>query len=153
MISKGIVRKPTSAAKTCHVFGKRAVKVSAKHGSKSAFSTQDRDRGLLCYYEDGLPVAMRLRKGVTTVGRPDVDGSTGAPDVDESAGAPDAGRGHVTILYRDGAYYIRDDDSRNGTFLNGIRLQGHQEVKLAPGDRISVATVKMIFKMPRALQG
>lgn len=45
-------------------------------------------------------------------------------------------RAHAEILARDGRYYLRDLDSRNGTFVNGKRVSGERE--LAANDMISL---------------
>jgi hypothetical protein len=44
---------------------------------------------------------------------------------------------HATIKYDSGSLYLSDSESRNGTFLNDVRLDQAARV-LAPGDRIRV---------------
>jgi len=46
-----------------------------------------------------------------------------------------ASRIHCVISYKDGHYYIRDCDSRNGTFVNDSSIEVCQ---INPGDRIRV---------------
>ncbi len=46
-----------------------------------------------------------------------------------------ASRIHCGISYKDGNYYIRDCDSRNGTFVNDRLIE---VCRLNPGDRIRV---------------
>lgn len=41
---------------------------------------------------------------------------------------------HAVILLRDGAWYVHDLDSTNGTYLNGARVTG--EARLSDGDRV-----------------
>lgn len=53
-------------------------------------------------------------------------------------------RRHVAITVRNGTVYARDLDSRNGTFLNGERVQG--ERRLRPGDRLEVGRVTFELK-------
>jgi S1-C subfamily serine protease len=43
---------------------------------------------------------------------------------------------HATIVHRGGAWYVRDEQSRNGTFVNGHRITG--ETKLDDTDQISI---------------
>lgn len=72
------------------------------------------------------------------LGRTDPD--TGdAPTVDlTEAGAVDKGvsRKHATIVQRDGALHIVDNDSANGTYLNGQKLVAHQPRVLRDGDDV-----------------
>lgn len=42
---------------------------------------------------------------------------------------------HALILLRDGACYVRDLGSTNGTYVNGVRVAG--EARLADGDRVA----------------
>ena len=46
-----------------------------------------------------------------------------------------ASRIHCGISYKDGNYFLRDFDSRNGTFVNGHAIE---VCKINPGDRIRV---------------
>ena len=48
-------------------------------------------------------------------------------------------RVHARIRCLEGAYYLMDLNSRNGTFLNGELLPGGKEAELSDGDRISFA--------------
>jgi hypothetical protein len=72
------------------------------------------------------------------LGRQDPD--TGdAPNVDlTEAGAVDKGvsRRHATIMQRDGALHIVDNDSANGTYLNGQKLMSKQPRVLRDGDDV-----------------
>lgn len=47
---------------------------------------------------------------------------------------PTISRCHATIEYRDDGFWIRDENSRNGTFVNGVRVCG--ETRLRHGDRL-----------------
>ncbi len=46
---------------------------------------------------------------------------------------------HCTILEEDGAYFLRDDQSANGTYLNGVRLVPMDRNPLKDGDEILLA--------------
>jgi hypothetical protein len=46
---------------------------------------------------------------------------------------------HCTILEEDGAYFLRDDQSANGTYLNGVRLVPMDRNPLKDGDEIQLA--------------
>lgn len=46
-----------------------------------------------------------------------------------------ASRLHATVWEQQGTLYLRDENSRNGTFVNGARVQ---EIALKPGDQIRI---------------
>lgn len=53
-------------------------------------------------------------------------------------------RHHATILRQGNAFFLRDERSRNGTFLNGSLLAGTQ--RLEDGDEISIASrYRLVF--------
>ncbi len=52
-------------------------------------------------------------------------------------------RRHAEIFYTDGAWHVRDLDSRNGTFVDGQRLESPRP--LSPGNQIVVASCRMTF--------
>lgn len=54
-------------------------------------------------------------------------------------------REHVRIFHEDGAYYLEDLDSKNGTWVNGKQVKG-SVVPLRDGDEIQIAlAVKITF--------
>lgn len=69
-----------------------------------------------------------------------VDPDTGeAPTVDlteSDATEKGVSRRHATIMQKDGALHIVDNDSANGTYLNGQKLVAHQPRVLRDGDDI-----------------
>ena len=54
-------------------------------------------------------------------------------------------RFHASIQKIKDAYFLKDENSTNGTFLNGHRIPGDKYVKLNPGDQITVGSVSMIM--------
>jgi pSer/pThr/pTyr-binding forkhead associated (FHA) protein len=54
-----------------------------------------------------------------------------------------ASRSHATISMVDGEFFIRDEDSRNGTWVNGERRFG---VPLQDGDQITIGETELIFR-------
>ncbi len=52
-------------------------------------------------------------------------------------------RFHCTISTEDGAYYIEDNKSTNGTYLNGRRIQ---KDRLGPGDELIIANVGIVVE-------
>ncbi len=49
------------------------------------------------------------------------------------------GKLHAEILYREGMYCLKDLNSRNGTFINGVRLDSNREYALSSNDRVRFA--------------
>jgi Nif-specific regulatory protein len=54
-----------------------------------------------------------------------------------------ASRHHAQVHYQDGRWFIRDRDTRNGTRVNGDRVQG--EVELPDGCEIAIADMRLRF--------
>jgi pSer/pThr/pTyr-binding forkhead associated (FHA) protein len=46
-------------------------------------------------------------------------------------------RFHAELLYDNGSLWLQDAGSRNGVFVNGVRVTGHQALKV--GDEITIA--------------
>ena len=49
-----------------------------------------------------------------------------------------ASRLHATVWMQQGILYVRDENSMNGTYVNGARIPGGQPVMLRPGDQMHV---------------
>jgi hypothetical protein len=60
---------------------------------------------------------------------------------------PHVSRAHARIRYMQGRYILSDLDSRAGTLVNG---QAIREQVLRPGDQISIAGNRFVFRMRRA---
>ncbi len=56
-------------------------------------------------------------------------------------------RSHSNIVTREGNFFIIDTNSLNHTFVNGVIIQNNVEVKLAHGDKISMANEEFEFKL------
>ncbi len=66
--------------------------------------------------------------------------------VDVNVDSPYVSRRHFQIRCQDGVFLITDLDSTNGTFLNGVRLNPHQERRLRDQDRIGLAGDQVVFR-------
>jgi hypothetical protein len=56
-------------------------------------------------------------------------------------------RQHARIVRRDGDYFLREEaGSRNGTFVNGTRLNPGEDAKLSDGDELRFASVAVRFQ-------
>ncbi len=58
---------------------------------------------------------------------------------------------HATIEYKEEAFYLEDQRSKNKTFLNGDAIDGHIPNKLKSGDEIMFFSYKFIFLIERQL--
>ena len=85
------------------------------------------------------PLQLRLRSGMmltasgwqVTLGR--------SRDCDLVLENPYVARSQATFTCREGRWYLRDNDTRNGTYLNDTRLERDREYLLKSGDVISFA--------------
>ena len=76
---------------------------------------------------------------VTTIGR-DVNNSIELND-------PFASVQHAVLTFRGRSWYVEDRDSTNGTFVNGIRVNG--VAPFAFGDQLQVGQVQLRLERPR----
>jgi hypothetical protein len=57
------------------------------------------------------------------------------------------GRIHAELVTSDGEYFLIDKHSRNGSFLNGVKLSPNEKTKIKHEDRIKLANQEFIFKL------
>ena len=55
------------------------------------------------------------------------------------------GRTHAEILCREGQYFIKDLNSKNGTFINGVKIHSNREYDINSGDKIRFANIEYTF--------
>lgn len=53
---------------------------------------------------------------------------------------------HVRIDNKADSFTIEDLNSRNGTFVNGERLNPYDKIEITIGDKITIASLDYIFK-------
>jgi hypothetical protein len=85
------------------------------------------------------------------IGRWDADGGI-FPDVDLDSDDPEAkvSRRHARITLQDGQYFLEDQGSTNGTFVNrGRRLEPGQRHPLKDGDEIIVGKTFLRFHITK----
>lgn len=58
---------------------------------------------------------------------------------------PAVGKEHARLFIQDGHWYVKDLFSKNGTYLNNIKLSSGGQCELNKSDQITVANVDMIF--------
>ena len=56
-----------------------------------------------------------------------------------------ASRHHAVIQKIKDQYFIKDDGSTNGTFVNDIRIPKEKYIKLKPGDKITVGNTNLVI--------
>ncbi len=54
-------------------------------------------------------------------------------------------RVHASIQKIRDAFFLKDENSTNGTYLNGHRVPADKYVKLNPGDKITVGAVTLVM--------
>lgn len=64
------------------------------------------------------------------------------PTCDLTITDPTVSRRHATLVLQQGALSLRDEGSTNGTYVNGVRLEGGTEHPLKPGDHVQLGSVK-----------
>lgn len=90
---------------------------------------------LFVYPARGEASCFPLEKGKATIGR--------LPDNDIPIDDPFSSGHHAVISASEIGFRVRDNASKNGTFLNGQRIQG--EMALKKGDEILIGTTRIIF--------
>ena len=69
-------------------------------------------------------------------------------DIDLSGHDPDKtlSRKHARITRTTDGVFLKEEEGRNGTFVNGTRVGPGQTVRLAEGDRIRFGLVEVVFR-------
>ena len=58
---------------------------------------------------------------------------------------PKVSKFHALVIFKDNACYIRDTQSKNGTYVNDTKLQAGKDVKLNNNDIIVVGNTKIKY--------
>lgn len=90
---------------------------------------------------------LEFQKDIVEVGRDD--------DCDIVIPKNEISRKHAAFHYENDRWFLRDNSSTNGTWLNGVRIEPGKKYELAPNDEINFAmTEKVIFcKCKDAFEG
>lgn len=102
--------------------------------------------------EGGQRIALPAYETELLIGCKDVgDGIYPTIDLTPFGGtASGASRKHATLRLRGGAWTITDENSTNGTFVNGSRIAAHVPKALAPGNRLRFGAVEATFALGSA---
>ncbi|MDF2523331.1 MAG: Forkhead-associated protein [Clostridiales bacterium] len=68
--------------------------------------------------------------------------------VDHVSDNPAVGKVHAEIVTREGGYYLKDLNSRNGTFINDKKLDCNKEYPLNNYDKVTLANSEYTFIIP-----
>ena len=90
---------------------------------------------LFVYPKKGDSFWYTLKRERTLIGRSE-DNDLALPD-------PFSSGHHALVTPSDGGFFVRDNGSKNGTFLNGKKVQG--EIELKRGDEILVGSTRIIY--------
>jgi DNA-binding winged helix-turn-helix (wHTH) protein len=118
--------------RTVYGFGYRFVGVTDAAPRNAAAGT-DRPRLHLI----GDQGEMMLMEGANVIGR--------GPEVTIQIDAPSVSRRHALILVAGGQATIEDVDSKNGTFVNGVRIA--TACQLSDGNQITLGRVVLTFRV------
>jgi hypothetical protein len=105
-------------------------------------------RGDAQLVEEASNTVFTLSNDEAHVGRP--DRKTGfTPEIDLTALDVERtlSRRHARIIRRGQTYFVREEtSSRNGTFVNGQRIDAATDVQLRDGDEVRFGLVKTVFR-------
>ncbi|MCL1873938.1 MAG: FHA domain-containing protein, partial [Clostridiales bacterium] len=93
------------------------------------------------YYENGLLMKIKLYKPRVIVGRL-------ASQVDQIIRNNKIGKVHAEFIIDDGNYYVKDNNSTNGTYINGSgkRIPGNTPYQIYNGDRVTLANTELTLR-------
>lgn len=89
--------------------------------------------------QDGVPYI--ISKDNFTIGR----GGKTAIQIDMVINSKTVSRFHASIYRENGVYFLVDNSSPNGTFLNGIRVLPNEKTQIADGSKIRFSDVTYTF--------
>jgi pSer/pThr/pTyr-binding forkhead associated (FHA) protein len=71
-----------------------------------------------------------------------------AADIDLSGHDPDKtlSRKHARVTRTGDGVFLKEEEGRNGTFVNGTRVGPGQTIRLGEGDRIRFGLVEVVFR-------
>jgi|GEM_PF-2057627 len=100
---------------------------------------QKRPSACFCYKAHGQNKKFKVNKPTITIGR-DAKTCDFLLRFDSRVG-----RKHAILSYKNNKYYILDLGSKNGTYINKVKLKGEGELK--NGDQVKIADTELTFKI------
>ncbi len=102
----------------------------------SALEATPQQASLIVYNGDGKGWEFALSQSRTVVGRD--------PDADVTLDEQSVSRRHAAIIKSGDRYFLRDLESRNGTYFRGLLERG--ERPLSDGDRFRIGNSDFVFR-------
>ena len=93
---------------------------------------------LYVYPKQGDSYSLVLKDGATGLGR--------AADNDIPIPDPFCSSHHALIVPSDAGFAVKDNGSKNGTFVNGKKILAPTDLK--PGDEILIGSVRILYDRP-----
>jgi pSer/pThr/pTyr-binding forkhead associated (FHA) protein len=84
---------------------------------------------------EGTPQSFLLDKAELTIGR--------SAEAEIRIASPRASRQHAVLVRRGAEFLLRDNDSHNGVYLNGVKIHS---ALLRDGDVIQIGDVVLLFR-------
>ena len=136
-ISKNLVRCQGAMPVTTEKNWKRSKKISQQ--KRKIFSAgASKGPATLVSREPGELATIYLEKDITVIGKLETA-------ADAVINIPTVSRIHAKIRKREGAYYLADLNSRNGTSVNGQLLKTGEDYLLEDEDEVDFAQARYIF--------
>jgi hypothetical protein len=113
-----------------------------RNSYKTEFLSVSKDiRPYLKGGKEGTNEKIIIGKGQFSIGR--LEGQ-----VDYCCSNNSIGKLHAEIILREGLYFIKDLNSRNGTFVNNQRIDSNTEYEIKNNDRVALANSEYVFIVP-----
>lgn len=119
--------KPECSKK--ELYGKTVVLVPEKTLSDHVLVQKSKGKDII-YNLDNLPISIGKMKEMSDIVLNDSSVS----------------RIHAEIFIEDDTIFIKDCNSTNGTFVNGMQLDAEEKISLETGDEISIGKIKMEYR-------
>ncbi|WP_194190069.1 DUF6382 domain-containing protein [Clostridium chrysemydis] len=110
--------------------------------SQLAYDTEvlDNDTPYLLLSNGGVAEKIYINKDIYKIGRL-------SSQCDYTLNSKAIGKVHAQIIKNNSQYYIEDLDSKNGSFINSVKIESNQLVELSVDDNITLANINMTFKI------
>ncbi len=94
------------------------------------------------YFEDDESFHFPLLDGLTIGREADVN-------VSRLKGSRYVSRVHATFVKGEDGWYVKDEGSSNGTFVNSVKVEPGTPRKLGEGDLVSLGFMSFVFKIAK----
>ena len=111
----------------------------AESGKKKARATRKITGWIVSYTMDSMGVDFRIYEGKNRIGKDPALEITITTDQTVSAN-------HAVLLFRNNVWYLEDEMSANGTYVDGAELRPRNPVELKDNDVIKVGNTEFKFK-------